>query len=248
MWIISLFSLLLPLCRGVEDYFYLHVNMVRSDPDLYREQYGVEIRCSDPVGPLPPLYQHDCLRRGSEFQSWSLSFANCTEITHNTCPLYCHRFGGHCGYINRFDHFCPEHNVVIAEILIRGPRQAPRMFREFLRSPVHCDHLMDARIDTIGCSFQRHDRNIFTCDVAQLRPDTSEQHFITSLVEYNEQDNTSTIYVNSYAHEVWIVFPNTQEKLPMFLFFGRSFFMITIPFLVDSNTPYYFTDGLHRSS
>lgn len=236
------------LSSPVEDYFYLHVNMVRSDPDLYKRQYGVEILCSTEPVAVPLLHRHDCLRQGSEFQSWSLSFANCTDITHSTCPLYCDRFGGKCGYQHRFDYFCPDHNNVFDEILIKGVRRAPRMIREFLRSPIHCDHLMNARIDTIGCSFQRHDRNIFTCDLAQLRPDTQNEYFVTSYIDVDYNEQTSTIYVNSYTHEVWVVFIDTGEKLPMTPFFGSLFFIITIPFIVDSNTPFYFTDGLHRSS
>lgn len=151
------------------EYFYRHVNLFRTDPYGYQTLYNITIGCTDTIQPTHPVYEHPCLVTASWFQSWSQSFANCTHISHQTCPIYCHLFCNDCSYIARFDHYCPDHDDRIAEILIKGPRQPERIFHEFLRSPHHCNHILQPDFNSIGCTFHDHDYNIFVCDLAYLQ-------------------------------------------------------------------------------
>lgn len=147
----------------IEETFINEINRFRQDPVSYLQINHFMSECSELI-PVRPLMFDDRLQKSSSFHSMTLSFNNCTEISHYTCPLYCDQFNGNCGYDARIFYFYRERYYNPQEILIKGPKKAIKFMKYFLLSEGHCDIMLNPYLNRVGCSFHDNDKNIFVCD------------------------------------------------------------------------------------
>lgn len=145
--------------------FYEELNTFRMSPIAYQQNHPeVVIHCSFPLDETyRPLNILDELQNSSSFQARTVSQKECV-VTHETCDLYCIQFGT-CSYIDRINYFLQNiqhHNVL--EILISGPKDPHQIFYYFLGSEPHCNHMLNAHINSVGASFSHIDRNVFVAD------------------------------------------------------------------------------------
>ncbi|NDE17071.1 hypothetical protein EBZ80_19295 [bacterium] len=179
-------------------YFYLHVNLFRSDPQRYAREFRQEIACG--AVPTRVLFPASCLEEAAAYQADSVARASC-PISHETCPQDCGRFGG-CGYTERLRSFCPNATAAV-EVLSQGPRRVRRILDLFFRSPGHCAHLSRPSADSIGADLTRVDRNVFVADLAFLNR-TDLPPFITAWCDPEERwCAASTTLTNESALVVW---------------------------------------------
>jgi len=158
-------------CDWHREVFYQEINKFRNLPIAYRQNNSnVVIRCSGSLDETyPPLQFVEELENSSYFQASTLSSNECPVISHETCDLYCHEFGGSCSYMDRIEWFLqgkPNHNVL--EILIKGPKNPYKMFQYFLESEAHCNHILNCHINSMGASFSHIDKNVFVADFAYI--------------------------------------------------------------------------------
>ena len=169
MRILYLFAYLLtcsavPNHTWIENTFINEINDFRHDPGLYLKKNNLYSACSHVILPTIPLKYDKKLYNASSFHSLTLSFNNCTDISHETCPLYCNKFNNDCGYEPRIFYFYRERYYNVQEILIKGPKNPYKFMKYFLSSNGHCDIMSDPYLNRIGCSFHHNDKNIFVCD------------------------------------------------------------------------------------
>lgn len=150
--------------------FYREMTEFRHDPFGYLKNHtGVQVRCTAPLGEsYRPLHVSPLLEESSMFQSSTMASSECLEISHQTCPIYCHQFGD-CSFQSRMDWFLrdtPNHNNL--EIMIRGMKDPQRIFQQFLGSEKHCNHILDCHINAMGVSFSHADRNVMVADFSYL--------------------------------------------------------------------------------
>lgn len=167
-----LFSFVSVVVRGDwhQDVFYQEINRFRHSPVAYQQNHtDVVVRCTSPLDEsYHPLSVVEALQNSSSFQAWTLSTNACTDISHDTCPLYCDQFDS-CSYMDRIDRFLQgmEHHNTL-EILIKGPKNPYKIFHYFLESQPHCDHMLNCHINSMGARFSRVDKNVFVADFAYI--------------------------------------------------------------------------------
>ena len=165
-------ALLAPHSDGsLEKHMYYEINEFRENPEEYVRKNGWKLSCTVPIdhkyNRLKVVRQ---LELSSSFQAETCASREC-EISHETCPQHCHRFGGSCSYIDRIKHFVDGdgfHASNVNEILVSGPKGPHRVLELFIGSPGHCDHILDPNLNAMGANFTHVNRNVFVVDFAYI--------------------------------------------------------------------------------
>ena len=152
-----------------EAVFYVEINKFRYSPIEYMDTYNVPVACTSPLDKsYKPLSISSDLESSSAFQASTMSLNECSEITHDTCDLYCDRFPS-CSYLDRISSFLSgENHDNITEILTKGPNNPYHVFHWFLASEGHCEHMISPDVNSMGANFTRIDKNIFVVDFAYI--------------------------------------------------------------------------------
>lgn len=235
------------LSLNIDNYFKVMLNMFRSDPIGYKHFFDVDVKCTRPLDVQYDLLHHnDYLDKSSYFQSNTLSFNNCSVIGNSTCDLYCHLFNHDCSVESRMKSFLPAGSTSMMEMIIKGPKQIRTIFNLFLNSPNHCDVLLDPKINSVGCSLQHHDKNIFVSNFANIPTSKVNNSFIFGY--YNNLNNLTSFYVNTFdSLEVYVII-NNHVSYRMNPYFNSYFFGLRLNYSVPSKTSFYFTDLNYNSS
>lgn len=115
------------------------------------------------------------LQASSRFQSRTLSFANCTQISHSTCSLYCSWFHNRCDFMSRMDAFLSsavwwkDIDTDLDEILSKGLSSVSSIFLHFLQSFPHCQILSNPRLAFIGAARNQNEKVLFVSDAVMIK-------------------------------------------------------------------------------
>ena len=165
--IFLLLTFLIPTQQSLEQSIYEEINSFRANP----RKYSSNIACRTPKDvSFPPLTTLTELEVSSQFQASTLATFDC-PLSHETCPMYCHNFGG-CSYLQRVNHFLSNKTDHIHEILVSGPKRPKKVVELFVASRGHCEHLLDPLINFVGANFTHIDRNVFVIDLAYIHSQT----------------------------------------------------------------------------
>lgn len=229
------------LAGNIENQFITLVNMFRTDPIGYKTKFNVIVDCQNSLYvSYKILMESEELNNASYFQANTLSYNNCTIISHNTCSLYCNQFQNSCDYYSRIQSFCPSYATEFAEILTKGPKNIQKIFNLFLDSQGHCDHILLPNIDSIGCSFQRNDKNIFVSEFANLQRTYNENSFISGYHIFI--DGLFKFYVHVLEDKDIFININNKDIYKMNKYFNNYFYEIILENLNEPIISYYFTD------
>lgn len=213
------------------------LNLARTNPFEYARNNGITLGCSPPTKYLQEFWINENLQRSSQFQASTLSFNNCTETSHDTCPLYCHQ---RCYYDDRITSFFPfpQELYNIQEVLTKGPRQPLKILNLLLQSPGHCSILLSNDLNMMGTSFQKNDKNIFVGDFI-LIDFFPENPFVVGCYN-NNQFIVNTI---SKTNDIYVTINNeTSFKMNKI---SRHFYGLNVTLEVNN---YYFHDSHYNSS
>ena len=150
------------------DLFLIHVNMFRNYPLEYKKYFNIiRTNCNDEQK-IDVVYKSNSLMESSSFQSRTLSFNNCSVISHNTCPLYVAKFHNDPSYSARILSFFNDRDDIdiMGEVLVGGLSNMTKIIKAILNSKPHCEIVRSPYANIIGSSVEKNDKKIFVADIA----------------------------------------------------------------------------------
>lgn len=118
---------------------YEQINAFRVDPLQFSPS------CSPPPFQLEKLNISENLEAASKWHTEHM----CDPVNHATCTEWCHLFGS-CLAADRIRQLSkPAETVEERELIVKGPKHP---FKHLVKSPGHCAHLLDPRVNSMGGS------------------------------------------------------------------------------------------------
>ena len=141
---------------------YEEVGAFRSSPVQYCLDRGWNIACSIDVStPRGPVRVMGELEQASGFQASTLASDECPDISHTTCPAYCHLFGDSCSYDDRIGSFMGDPFDTIREVLLKGAWRPQRIMMFIAESEGHCNDLLDPDVNAMGGTMIHNAKTLF---------------------------------------------------------------------------------------
>jgi hypothetical protein len=216
------------------DLFLIHINMYRNYPKEYKQYFNItNANCNDLV-PVDALYKNDELTLSSLFQANTLSFNNCTTISHDTCSLYLARFHNDPRYSTRISSFLGNDSQIsiAGEVLAKGLFNIRRIMFEFIRSEPHCYMIRCPYANIIGSSLVKNEKKIFIADFGRDNDRLHNASFFYTACERFNQSSEIFVVDSSSPNELQVIANN--RSMHMSLIIGKNYFYKQINHYLDS--------------
>lgn len=207
------------------DLFFIHINMYRNNPLAYKNYFHFTDSCDDSQ-PCNILFKDHHLEKSSLFQASTLSYNNCTEISHKTCPLYLNQFNNNESFDYRIKSFFNETKEINiqGEILLKGSSNITRIFEYFLSSMKHCNMIRNPLSNIIGFNIQHHDKYIFVADFAYYNNYFPRKDIFVSACQRNN-DNVTHIFLMNTKSPLNVMISINNESFIMSPLFNKKYYI-----------------------
>jgi hypothetical protein len=165
LWVAGSYARKNPLDTSIGE-LYQELNTFRLDPKRYAAVRGWQLSCPrSERNSHEPLEVLSELEESSAFHARTLASNECPQISHDTCPQYCHLFGDSCSFLERVYSYVGPGYCMAQEVLILGKRKPDVILRELVESSGHCDIVDSDQVQFMGGSLVKADKTIFVFSV-----------------------------------------------------------------------------------